>query len=131
MADRPTTLEDVPGNVNAAEGGFEKETLDALDSVYRFALHLTQDPSDCDDLVQDTFLRAYRSRHQYRLGTNCAAWLFTICHNLWIQKRQRERRITTWGRRTSMRSPRLGDSKAGRSICRSGGFWSCRNSMRS
>jgi len=96
LADRPTTLEAVPGNVNAAEGGFEKETLDALDSVYRFALHLTKDPCDCDDLVQDTFLRAYRSRHQYRLGTNCAAWLFTICHNLWIQKRQRERRITTW-----------------------------------
>ncbi len=96
MADRPTTLEAVLGNVTAAEGGFEKETLDALDSVYRFALQLTKDPCDCDDLVQDTFLRAYRSRHQYRLGTNCGAWLFTICHNLWIQKRQRERRITTW-----------------------------------
>ncbi len=76
--------------------GFETETLDALDSVYRFALQLTKDPCDCDDLVQDTYLRAYRSRHQYQLGTNCTAWLFTICHNLWIQKRQRERRVTAW-----------------------------------
>ena len=96
LADRPTALEAVAVDVNAAHGGFEKETLDALDSVYRFALQLTKDPCDCDDLVQDTFLRAYRSRHQYRLGTNCAAWLFTICRNLWIQERQRERRITTW-----------------------------------
>ena len=74
---------------------FEGETLAALDSVYRFALQLTKDPADTDDLVQDTYLRAYRSRHQYRLGTNCTAWLFTICHNMWIQKRQRESRITS------------------------------------
>ncbi len=74
-------------------GTFEAETLAALDSVYRFALQLTKDPADTDDLVQDTYLRAYRSRHQYRLGTNCTAWLFTICHNTWIQKRQRESRI--------------------------------------
>ena len=76
------------------ETTFEGETLEALDSVYRFALQLTKDPADSDDLVQDTYLRAYRSRHQYRLGTNCTAWLFTICHNLWIQKSQRESRIT-------------------------------------
>ncbi len=84
------------GNESPTPDGFETETLDALDSVYRFALQLTKDPCDCEDLVQDTYLRAYRSRHQYRLGTNCTAWLFTICHNLWIQKRQRERRVTTW-----------------------------------
>lgn len=76
------------------ETTFEGETLAALDSVYRFALQLTKDPADSDDLVQDTYLRAYRSRHQYRLGTNCTAWLFTICHNLWIQKSQRESRFT-------------------------------------
>ena len=75
-------------------GTFEAETLAALDSVYRFARQLTKDPADTDDLVQDPYLRAYRSRHQYRLGTNCTAWLFTICHNTWIQKRQRESRIT-------------------------------------
>ena len=78
------------------ETTFEGETLAALDRVYRFALQLTKDPADSDDLVQDTYLRAYRSRHQYRLGTNCAAWLFTICHNVWIQKSQRESRITTY-----------------------------------
>ena len=82
------------GNEPLTPDGFETETLDALDRVYRFALQLTKDPCDCDDLVQDTYLRAYRSRHQYQLGTNCTAWLFTICHNLWIQKWQRESRIT-------------------------------------
>ncbi len=84
------------GNEPLTADGFETETLDALDSVYRFALQLTKDPCDCDDLVQDTYLRAYRSRHQYQLGTNCTAWLFTICRNLWIQKRQRESRVTAW-----------------------------------
>ncbi len=77
-------------------GAFERETLAALDSVYRFALQLTHDPADSDDLVQDTFLRAYKHRHQYQLGTNCTAWLFTICRNLWMQKRQREERITSY-----------------------------------
>jgi len=96
VADRTESLKAIPGNETSTEGGFEKETLDALDSVYRFALQLTKDPCDCDDLVQDTYLRAYRSRHQYRLGTNCTAWLFTICHNLWIQIRQREGRVTAW-----------------------------------
>ena len=73
---------------------FEGETLAALDSVYRFALQLTKDPSDSEDLVQDTYLRAYRSREKYQLGTNCTAWLFTICHNLWIQQSLREQRMT-------------------------------------
>ena len=80
--------------VDQSLGAFEQETLAALDSVYRFSMQLTKDPADADDLVQDTFLRAYKSRHQYRLGTNCTAWLFTICHNLWIQKRQRDGRMT-------------------------------------
>jgi RNA polymerase sigma-70 factor (ECF subfamily) len=75
---------------------FEEETLSALDSVFRFALQLTKDPADRDDLVQDTYLRAYRARHQYKLGTNCTAWLFTICHNVWIQKQQRDGRMTSW-----------------------------------
>ncbi len=77
-------------------GAFERETLAALDSVYRFALRLTRDPADSDDLVQDTFLRAYKHRHQYQLGTNCTAWLFTICRNLWMQKMHREERITSY-----------------------------------
>ncbi len=74
---------------------FDAEVLASLDSVYRFALQLTKDPADSDDLVQDTYLRAYRSRHQYQMGTNCTAWLFTICHNLFIQKSQRESRMTS------------------------------------
>ncbi len=79
-----------------APSSFEEETLGALDSVFRFALQLTKDPADRDDLVQDTYLRAYRARHQYKLGTNCTAWLFTICHNVWIQKQQRDGRMTSW-----------------------------------
>ena len=82
------------GGSDLALKQFERETLAALDSVYRFAMQLTQDAADSDDLVQDTFLRAYKHRDQYELGTNCTAWLFTICRNLWIQKRHREQRVT-------------------------------------
>ena len=70
--------------------------MPALDSVYRFACQLTRDPSDAEDLVQDTYLRAFQNRHRYELGTNCTAWLFTICRNLWLQNRQRESRITPY-----------------------------------
>lgn len=79
---------------HARRAAFERETLAALDSLYRFALHLTRDPAEADDLVQDTYLRAYRNRDQYQLGTNCTAWLFTICRNAWAQKRHREERVT-------------------------------------
>jgi len=75
---------------------FQAEALAALNSVYRFARQLTQDPADTEDLVQDTYLRAFQNFQQYRLGTNCTAWLFTICRNLWVQKRQRENRITPY-----------------------------------
>lgn len=54
-----------------------------------FALSLTRDESDADDLVQDTFLNAYRAWHQYAAGTECRAWLFTICRNTWIRRSRR------------------------------------------
>jgi len=75
---------------------FREEALPHLDSVYRFALRLTGDESRAEDLVQESFLRAYRSWHQYTLGTSCRNWLFTICRNLFVrgeEKRSRHRQI--------------------------------------
>jgi RNA polymerase sigma-70 factor (ECF subfamily) len=65
-----------------------------MDAVYRFALRLSQGrDSDADDLVQDTFLRAYRSWHTYQPGTECRSWLFTICRNQFLQSMGRGRQM--------------------------------------
>lgn len=61
-----------------------------LDSLYRTALRLTRNEQEAEDLVQDTFLSAYRSFHQFQRGTNCKAWLFTILRNTYINRWRRE-----------------------------------------
>src|SRR3954468_6853431 len=70
---------------------FEREALPWLDDVYRFALSLTRDESDADDVVQETYLRAYRSWHTFIPGTEFRRWLFTICRNVFLRSRERQR----------------------------------------
>ncbi len=69
---------------------FDAEMLPHLEAVYRFALSLTRETSEAEDLTQDTFLQAIRHWEQYQPGSNARAWLFTICRNL--RSRQAERR---------------------------------------
>ena len=61
--------------------GFETEALGHLDSLYGTALRLPRDRSDAEDLVQDTYLKAFRFARSFEQGTNLKAWLFTILHN--------------------------------------------------
>jgi RNA polymerase sigma-70 factor (ECF subfamily) len=68
---------------------FETEALPWFEDVYRFALSLTRDASDADDIVQDTFLRAYKSWHTYVSGSDCRRWLFTICRNVFLRSLER------------------------------------------
>src|SRR5262247_3099284 len=60
---------------------FETEALASIDSLYRTALRLTRSPADAEDLVQDTYLKAFRAADRFEPGTNLRAWLFTILHN--------------------------------------------------
>jgi RNA polymerase sigma-70 factor, ECF subfamily len=60
---------------------FEADALASLDSLYRTALRLTRSPADAEDLVQETYLKAFRAADQFKPGTNQRAWLFTILHN--------------------------------------------------
>ena len=60
---------------------FEAEALGHLDSLYRTALRLTRVRADAEDLVQETYLKAFRAADRFRPGTNLRAWLFTILHN--------------------------------------------------
>lgn len=73
----------------ARDSHFEAEALPWVDDVYRFALSLTHDPVDADDVVQDTFLRAYKSWHTYVPGSDCRRWLFTICRNVFLRSLER------------------------------------------
>jgi RNA polymerase sigma-70 factor, ECF subfamily len=68
---------------------FEREALACLDSLYGTALRLTANPADAEDLVQDTYLKAFRAADQFRPGTNLKAWLFTILHNTFLNRRRR------------------------------------------
>ena len=60
---------------------FEAEALASVDALYRTALRLTRVPADAEDLVQETYLKAFRAADQFEPGTNLRAWLFTILHN--------------------------------------------------
>ncbi|MEX2182653.1 MAG: sigma-70 family RNA polymerase sigma factor [Gemmatimonadaceae bacterium] len=71
---------------------FEAEALRWLPDVTRFALSLARDEADADDLVQETFLKAYASWDRFTPGTECRAWLFVICRNAFRRGRVREAR---------------------------------------
>lgn len=71
---------------------FRTEALRWLPEVTRFALSLTGDESDADDLVQETFLKAYEAWATYTPGTECRGWLFTICRHTFYRRRHREER---------------------------------------
>jgi len=69
---------------------FEAEALGYIDSLYRTALRLTRNPADAEDLVQETYLKAFRAASTFEPGTNLRAWLFTILHNA-ARNRARDR----------------------------------------
>jgi RNA polymerase sigma-70 factor (ECF subfamily) len=83
--------EQYPDGDSERDIAFERDALPWIDDVYRFALSLTRDESDADDVVQETFLRAYRSWHTFIPGTDCRRWLFTICRNVFLRSRERQR----------------------------------------
>jgi RNA polymerase sigma-70 factor, ECF subfamily len=69
------------------------EAISYIDSLYRTALRMTGNPADAEDLVQETYLRAFRSISQFKPGTNLRAWLFKIQTNSFINDyRKRSRR---------------------------------------
>jgi RNA polymerase sigma-70 factor, ECF subfamily len=72
---------------------FERDVLPYLDQLYAAAMRMTRHAADAEDLVQETFAKAYGSFHQFQEGTNLKAWLFRILTNTFInsyRKRQRE-----------------------------------------
>ena len=72
---------------------FERDALPFLDQLYAAAMRMTRNPADAEDLVQETFAKAFASFHQFEDGTNLKAWLYRILTNTFInsyRKKQRE-----------------------------------------
>ena len=78
--------------VGSKDERFEAVALTHMDSIYRSALYMAKDESDAQDLVQDTYLRAYRFFDKFEEGTNCKAWLLKILRNTFINTIRRGRR---------------------------------------
>lgn len=73
-------------NENEKQNEFKSEAIPQMKVLYSFARHLTGNADDADDLLQDTFLKAYRFWDKYEKGTNIRAWLFRIMKNSYINR---------------------------------------------
>lgn len=74
---------------------FEEEFMPQIDALYTFAYHLTYNEDDANDLVQETYLKAYRFIDKYIEGTNAKAWLFKILKNAFINQYRRKSKQPT------------------------------------
>jgi RNA polymerase sigma-70 factor (ECF subfamily) len=75
-----------PAPSNAED--FSAEALQFLEPLFATAMRLTRNRADAEDLVQDTFVKAFRHAGQFKRGTNLRAWLYTILHNTWRNRRR-------------------------------------------
>ena len=101
----PTTNDGAPDEARPLGELFEEQALPFIDQLYSAALRMTRNPTDAEDLVQETFAKAFAAFHQYRPGTNLKAWLYRILTNTQIndyRKKQRQpaqyptEEITDW-----------------------------------
>ncbi|WJK40409.1 sigma-70 family RNA polymerase sigma factor [Solwaraspora sp. WMMA2056] len=71
---------------------FERDALPFVDQLYAAALRMTRNPADAEDLVQETYLKAFSAFHQFEEGTNLKAWLYRILTNTYINSYRRRQR---------------------------------------
>ncbi len=71
---------------------FEREAMPHMEALHAYALHLSRDASDADDLVQETYIKALNNFASYQPGTNCRAWLFRILTNTFFNMRRSRKR---------------------------------------
>ena len=89
----PTTVkreDPMTGCTNEKQRAFEQQAIPHTDGLYRFGMRLTGNCADADDLVQETYLKAYRFWDKYDQGTNIRAWLFRILKNSFITLYRKE-----------------------------------------
>jgi RNA polymerase sigma-70 factor, ECF subfamily len=76
----------------ADQANFEQDAMQYARQLYSAAMRMTRNPSDAEDLVQETFLKAYRAYHTFEEGTNLKAWLYRILTNTYINKYRKDSR---------------------------------------
>jgi len=81
-----------PAELEARKKSFEEEAIPHMKLLYNYALRMTSDQLEADDLLQDTYLRAFRFYHKFEKGTNCKAWLFRIMKNCYINKYRKNKK---------------------------------------
>ena len=84
------TVESETGEQRSAR--FERDALPFLDQLYSAALRMTRNPADAEDLVQETFVKAFAAFHQFQEGTNLKAWLYRILTNTFINNYRKKQR---------------------------------------
>jgi RNA polymerase sigma-70 factor (ECF subfamily) len=92
---------------------FREQALAHLDALYGFALRLARRPAVADDLVQETYLRAFRFAHRFEPGTRLRAWLFQILRNTFLTFYRREAHEMTGTDRDLAEEDREADEAAG------------------
>src|SRR6185437_12384309 len=78
--------------VEARRARFERDALPFLDQLYAAAMRMTRNPSDAEDLVQETYVKAFAAFHQFTEGTNLKAWLYRILTNTFINNYRKKQR---------------------------------------
>ncbi len=76
----------------ADQADFEADAMQFAPQLYTAAMRMARNPTDAEDLVQETFLKAYRAYHTFEAGTNLKAWLYRILTNTYINKYRRASR---------------------------------------
>jgi RNA polymerase sigma-70 factor (ECF subfamily) len=87
------SAEDLQETPEERQARFERDALPFLDQLYAAALRMTRNQADAEDLVQETYVKAFAAFHQFTEGTNLKAWLYRILTNTFIntyRKKQRE-----------------------------------------
>ncbi len=76
----------------ADQATFEEDAMQFAPQLYSAALRMTRNPADAEDVVQETFLKAYRAYHTFEQGTNLKAWLYRILTNTYINRYRKKAR---------------------------------------
>jgi RNA polymerase sigma-70 factor, ECF subfamily len=76
----------------ADQADFAEQAMPLMDGLYSAALRMTRNPADAEDLVQETYLKAYRAFHTFQQGTNLKAWLYRILTNTYINTYRAKKR---------------------------------------
>ena len=95
MATETTSARQAPTQHREQQRLFEEQALPLLDQLYGGAMRLTRNPQDAEDLIQETYLKAYNNFGSFKQGTNLKAWLYRIMTNTYINSYRKAKRRPT------------------------------------